>query len=80
MILTGEAVTSRMNSNAKSYMTLGYVEDIDTTINELCNVTIEDVNDCLREYLDLSKCSVSVIGDVPDSEINILKKEWRTRK
>lgn len=80
MILTGEAVTARMNSNAKSYMVLGYVEDIDSTIEQLCSVTVEQVNQCLKDYLNVNECSISLVGDISDNEIKALKKEWRTRK
>ena len=80
MILTGEAVTARMNSNAKSYLVLGRVEDIDSTIEQMNNVTVDEIKQCLQEYLDISKCSIALVGDVPENEIKALKKEWRTRK
>lgn len=80
MILTGEAVTARMNSNAKSYLVLGRVEDIDSTIEQMNNVTVDEIKKCLQEYLDINKCSIALVGDVPENEIKALKKEWRTRK
>lgn len=79
MILTGEAVTARMNSNAKSYNVLGKVENIDDTINQINKVTVEEINECLKKYLDVNNMSIALIGDVTDEDIRILKKEWRKR-
>lgn len=79
MILTSEAVTARMNSNAKSYHVLGRVEDIDDTIEQMNRVTVDEINQCLKKYLDINRCSIALVGDVPEEEIKALKKEWRTR-
>lgn len=79
MILTSEAVTARMNSNAKSYHVLGRVEDIDDTIEQMNRVTVDDINQCLKKYLDINQCSIALVGDIPEEEVKALKKEWRTR-
>ena len=44
------------------------------------NVTVDEIKKCLQEYLDINKCSIALVGDVPENEIKALKKEWRTRK
>ena len=79
MILTGEAVTARMNTNAKSFLVLGEVEDVDRTIEEMNKVTVEDIKKCLKDYFVISESSIALVGDIPDNEIKALKREWRTR-
>lgn len=79
MILSGESATARMNSNAKSYMVLGRVEDLDETIDMICKTTKKDIDKCLKEYLDINKCSLALIGDLNDSSIKTLKKIWSNK-
>lgn len=77
MILSGESCTAKMNSNSKTYMVLDRVEDMDETIEMMNNVTVKDINDCLDEFFDFDKCSLSLIGDLTDNDIKALKKIWR---
>ena len=76
IILTGESVSAKMNSNAKSFLMLNRVEEIDEIIEKNNRVTVKEIKECLNKYLDVSKCSVCLIGDIPKEEINNLKKEW----
>ncbi len=80
MILSGESATARMNSNAKSYMVLGRVEDLDETIDMINRTTKKDIDKCLNEYLDINKCSLALIGDLNDNNIKALKKIWRNKQ
>lgn len=79
MILSGESATARMNSNAKSYMVLGRVEDLDETIDMINKTAKKDVDKCLKEYLDINKCSLALIGDLNDSSIKTIKNIWRNK-
>ena len=67
-----------MNTNAKSYLVLGEVEDVDKTIEEMNKVTVEDIKKCLQDYFVIKKSSIALVGDIPENEIKALKKEWRT--
>lgn len=79
MILSGESATARMNSNAKSYMVLGRVEDLDETIDMINKTTKKDIDKCLKEYLDINKCSLALIGDLNVSSIKTIKNIWRNK-
>lgn len=76
IILSGESATAKMNSNAKSYMVLNRVEDMDETIKMMSKVTTLDINQCLAEFFDINKCSLSLVGDLTDNDIKALKKIW----
>ena len=78
MILSGESCTAKMNSNSKTYMVLNRVEDMDETIEMMNKVTVDDISDCLEQFFDFKKCSLSLIGDLTDNDIKTLKKIWRT--
>ncbi len=79
MILSGESATARMNSNAKSYMVLGRVEPLDETLDMISSTTKKDIDKCLKEYLDVNKCSLALIGDLNDNSIKTLKKIWNNK-
>ncbi|MGN0374182.1 MAG: M16 family metallopeptidase [Butyrivibrio sp.] len=80
IVLSGESATAKMNSNAKSYMVLGRVEDMDETLSKMDEVTVEDINTCLEEYFDPDDCSMAVIGDLSDDDIKALRKIWSHKK
>lgn len=80
IILTGESVSAKMNSNAKSFLMLGRVEEIDEVIENNNRVTVKDIEQCLIKYLDVSRCSVCLIGDIDKEQEKLLKKEWNKFK
>lgn len=66
IILGNESAKSRMNANGKSLLYRGRIVPVEELVEGIEAVTFDDVKDFANRYLDLSKCSVSLVGNVKD--------------
>ncbi len=66
IILGNESAKSRMNFNGKSMLFRARVITLDEMVEGLDKVSIEDVKNFANKYLDLSNCSVSLVGNIKD--------------
>lgn len=69
IILGNESGKSRMNSNAKGIMNRGRITPIETIIDQINQVTFEDVKAYANQYFDWNKASISIVGNVDESSI-----------
>lgn len=74
LILSGESASEKMNSNAKSFMTLGRVETLDDTIGGIEAVTTDEINECISGYFNLADCSMSLVGNTKEADIPEIKR------
>ena len=68
-----ESTNSRMTSNGRSELLLGYVRTPDETIERVEGVTLERVADVLERTFDLGSMAVAAIGKVDDKLENTLR-------
>lgn len=76
LILSEESSSAMMNANAKSYMTLGYVEDLDAILECIHKVTLEDIHTSIEKYMKIDTCSISLVGNTTEAQGKELKKYW----
>lgn len=76
MIISNESTKTRMNSNGKTYLGRGRVVPIEETIDGLVKVTLNDVNSFLQNYFHPEKCSISLVGNLADVDMDLMKKTW----
>jgi predicted Zn-dependent peptidase len=72
IILGNESAKSRMNANGKSMLYRGRIISAEELVEGIDAVTLEEVKDFADCYLDLSKCSVSLVGNIKDVDKKIL--------
>lgn len=72
IILGNESAKSRMNANGKSMLYRGRIISAEELVEGIDAVTLEEVKDFADCYLDLSKCSVSLVGNIKDVDRKIL--------
>ncbi len=72
IILGNESAKSRMNANGKSMLYRGRIISAEELVEGIDTVTLEEVKDFADCYLDLSKCSVSLVGNIKDVDKKIL--------
>ena len=72
--LEAESASEKMNSNAKSFMTLGRVETLDDTIGGIEAVTTDEINECISGYFNLADCSMSLVGNTKEADIPEIKR------
>lgn len=66
IILGNESAKSRMNFNGKSLLFRGRVITLEEMVEGIDKVSLEDVKNFANKYLDLSKSSVSIVGNIKD--------------
>lgn len=64
LILGSEGAKNRMNANGKSMLNRGRLVPLDETIEGINKVTIEDVQDFVIKYLDISNSSICLVGNI----------------
>ena len=74
IILGSESAKNRMNANAKSLLYKGKIVPVEELVEGINAVTLEDVKNFANHYLDLTKCSVSLVGNISDVDKNIFKE------
>lgn len=78
LILGSETVNSLVLNNARTYMTLGRVISVDEAVEGYNRVTVEEINECIKTYLRLDKCSICMVGNVAELPIAKIKKKWNS--
>lgn len=76
LLLENERPRNRMNSNAKLLLMKNEIYNFEDILNNLNNLTLEDVNNFIDSYLDVSKCSVCIVGNTNEINLKSLKKRW----
>lgn len=66
VILGNESAKSRMNFNGKSLLFRGRVISLEEIVEGIDKVSLEDVKNFANKYLDLSRSSVSIVGNIKD--------------
>lgn len=64
LILGNESARSRMNSNGKALLNRGRLVTFEELINGIDRVSLEDVINFARKYLDISDSSISFVGNI----------------
>ncbi len=77
MIMGSESARNRMEQNAKSLLMHGRVVPLEETIEKLSKVTAEDMQKFAKEYLNMDKCSICLVGEI-SGEANEVKKHWKS--
>lgn len=76
MIMGSESARNRMEHNAKSISMHGRLIPLEETLEKLSKVTPKDIQEFAKQYLDITKCSICLVGDVKD-EAGHIKEKWR---
>lgn len=69
LILGSESAKSRMNSNGKSMINRGKIVSIDEVLSGIESVTLEAVHEFAKRYFDLSKASISLVGNLKEIDL-----------
>lgn len=77
LILGSESAKARMNSNAKSIMVRGFVKTLDEVIEELNQLTEENVFEFANKAWGDNSASMCVIGAENGVRFTTLKKEYQ---
>lgn len=72
LILGSESAKSRMNANGKSMINRGRIISLEEMVEGINAVSLEDVKDFANRYFDLSKCSLSLVGNLKDVDVKSL--------
>lgn len=72
LILGNESAKSRMNSNGKSMINRGRIVSIEEMIDGIDRVSLKCVHDFANRYFDLSKASLSLVGNLKEIDMKAL--------
>lgn len=72
LILSNESVKSRMNSNGKAVLNRGKPSTLEELVEGIERVTREDVIAFANRYFDLSKASLSLVGNLKDVDLKAI--------
>lgn len=72
LILGSESAKSRMNANGKSMINRNRIVPLEEMIDGINAVTREEVKAFADRYFDLSKCSLSLVGNLKDVDVKSL--------
>ena len=75
LLLASESAKNRMGSNAKAIINRGYTIPIEEVLEQLNQVTVEDIVGFAKEYLVKEKASFSLVGNLQDISIDNIKKK-----
>ncbi len=78
LIINSESTQSRMNTNGKSIICRGFITPLDDTIKKLNQVTTKDIKEFLEKYFNYSACSISLVGNLAEININKLEDKWKS--
>lgn len=73
MILGSEGARSRMNSIGKSMLSRERVIPMEELITGIDRVSLDDVKDFANKYLDMEKCSLSLVGNLSEVDMKQLE-------
>jgi predicted Zn-dependent peptidase len=65
-----ESTSSRMNSIGKSEVLLGYINTPEEILEKINSITMENVEDVIRQVLDTDKTGVSIVGSFKNGSIS----------
>lgn len=73
LIIGNESTKSKIYNNGKTYLMKGYIKSIDEVLEEIYQVTCEEVQNFAKKYLQWDQKSVSLVGNITEEEIADLK-------
>ncbi len=73
LIIGNESTKSKIYNNGKTYLMKGYIKSIDEVLEEIYQVTCEEVQNFAKKYLQWDQKSVSLVGNITEEEIVDLK-------
>ncbi|WP_343210038.1 pitrilysin family protein [Anaerolentibacter hominis] len=74
LMIGNESTRSRMNRNGKEMLVLGRLTGLNDTVRRLEEVTEAEVSRLAERYLDYSRASLALIGDLSDGENQLTKR------
>jgi len=74
MLMGLESTSSRMNHNGKNLIYRGRLIEKESILEKLELVTVEDVQQCMTDYMKSG--SLSIVGNCDDLDTNWLQKNW----
>lgn len=69
LILGSESVKNRMNANGKSMLHRGRIVTLEELIEEIDNVSLENVKYFAERYLDVENSSLSLVGNIKEHNL-----------
>lgn len=72
LILGNESAKARMNANGKSIMNRGRIISMEEIIEEIDKVSLEKVRDFANQYFDISKASISLVGNLKEIDLDTI--------
>lgn len=72
LIIGNESTKSKIFNNGKSFLMKGYLRTIDEVLEDVYQVTCEDVVDFARRYLRWDQKSISLVGNITEEELEFL--------
>jgi predicted Zn-dependent peptidase len=73
LILGNESAKSRMNSNGKTMLNRGHLITIEELIDGIEKVSLGRITDFANQYFDISKASVSFVGNLKEIDMKALE-------
>ena len=72
LILGSESAKSRMNSNGKSMLNRGRITPMEDLVEGINRVSLKELKEFANRYLDLSRCSYSLVGNMKEIDLKVL--------
>jgi predicted Zn-dependent peptidase len=72
LILGNESAKSRMNSNGKSMINRGRIIPIEVMLEGIESVSLKSIREFANKYFDIPSCSISLVGNLKEIDINSL--------
>lgn len=72
LILGSESAKSRMNSNGKSMLNRGRITPMEDLVEGINRVSLKELKEFANRYLDLSRCSYSLVGNMKEIDLKAL--------
>lgn len=73
LILGNEGAKSRMNTNGKALLNRGRLIEVEELLEGIASVSLGDVKDFANRYLDISSCSISLVGNMKELDQKVLE-------
>ncbi|MBQ8729642.1 MAG: insulinase family protein [Lachnospiraceae bacterium] len=77
MIISYESNEQRMEANSKHIMFMKEVPAFEEITDKIMSVTVEDVNEYVKKYLDFNTASIGIIGNTKEFSIKSILNKWR---
>lgn len=76
LIMNSESPKNRMDANAKYALAGTPLYTVEEKLAKIDAITCEDIRMLAREIMDLSQCSMCVVGDKSCMDLRGIKKKW----